>query len=86
MKERASKNRTLTCNPTDIKRLSSQILSAEKSVGENEIEDKVICSNTLDIVPYLPTNFVDLLILDPPYNLSKNYNCLLYTSPSPRDS
>ena len=74
MKERASKNRTLICNSTDIKRLSSQILSAEKSVGENEIEDKVICGNTLDIVPYLPTNFVDLLILDPPYNLSKNYN------------
>ena len=74
MKERASKNRTLTCNSTDIKRLSSQILSAEKPVGKDEVEDSVICGNTLDVVPHLPHNFVDLLILDPPYNLSKNYN------------
>ena len=74
MKERASKNRTLTCNSTDIKRLSSQILSAEKPVGKDEVEDRVICGNTLDVVPHLPHNFVDLLILDPPYNLSKNYN------------
>ena len=27
-----------------------------------------------ETAPNLPKNFVDLLILDPPYNLSKNYN------------
>ena len=74
MKERAPKNRTLTCNPTDIKRLSSQVLSAKKPVGEDGIEDRIICGNALDVVTHLPNNFVDLLILDPPYNLSKNYN------------
>ncbi len=74
MKERAQKNRTLECNPTDIKRLSGQILSVERSVEENSLEGRVICGNTLMVMPYLPHNFVDLLILDPPYNLSKNYN------------
>ncbi len=73
-KERAPKNRTLICNSIDIKRLSSQILSVEKPVEESEVENRVICGNALDIVPHLPPHFVDLLILDPPYNLSKNYN------------
>ncbi len=27
-----------------------------------------------DVAPFLPHGFVDLLVLDPPYNLSKNYN------------
>ena len=74
MKDMAPKNRTLQCNSTDIKRLSGQILSIEKSVGEDELEGRVICGNTLNVLPHLPTDFVDLLILDPPYNLSKNYN------------
>ena len=74
MKDMAPKNRTLQCNSTDIKRLSGQILSIEKSVGEDKLEGRVICGNTLNVLPHLPTDFVDLLILDPPYNLSKNYN------------
>ncbi len=74
MKERAPKNRLLKCNSTDIKRLSGQILSVERSVGENGLEGGVICGDTLDVMSHLPGNFVDLLVLDPPYNLSKNYN------------
>lgn len=36
--------------------------------------DRTICQNLLELLPYLPTHFVDLLFIDPPYNLSKSFN------------
>ncbi len=74
MKERAPKNRTLICSAAEMKRLSSHLLSAKKPIGKEEIEDRVIYGDAFEVVPYLPNSFVDLLILDPPYNLSRDYN------------
>ncbi len=36
--------------------------------------DKTILGNTFDVLPMLPRKFADLLIVDPPYNLNKNFN------------
>ena len=44
-----------------------------KVENEKDILNKTILGDTLKILPLLPDNFVDLLIVDPPYNLSKNY-------------
>jgi site-specific DNA-methyltransferase (adenine-specific) len=38
------------------------------------IEDKIINGDAFEIMPTLPKVFVDLLIVDPPYNLTKDYN------------
>ena len=38
----------------------------------------MISGDTFEIAGNLPQSFVDLLILDPPYNLSKNYNGYLF--------
>ena len=47
-------------------------ISAKKSF--EDIKDKIIIGDTFEIMDLLPNNFVDLLIVDPPYNLSKNYH------------
>ena len=42
----------------------------------------------LEYMKKIKTSSVDLIVTDPPYNLGKfmeNRDCLLYTSPSPRD-
>ena len=39
-----------------------------------DIIDRVIHQDFHEAVPLLPRSFVDLLILDPPYNLTKNFN------------
>ena len=36
--------------------------------------DKTINGNIFDVLPLLPDEFADLIIIDPPYNLSKNFN------------
>lgn len=43
-------------------------------VEAQAIEGKIINQDVFQAVDYLPSACVDLLILDPPYNLSKDYN------------
>lgn len=73
-KPRSKKNKTLVCTESDISILSSNITYIKKSATVPEISGKVIGGNIFHVAKYLPKNFVDLLFLDPPYNLSKDYN------------
>jgi site-specific DNA-methyltransferase (adenine-specific) len=43
-------------------------------VSTDKIADSLIHQDIDSALPYLPDRFVDLLILDPPYNLTKNFN------------
>ena len=72
------RNNTLNCSPKEIKTLLREVhhLSAKSSV--KQVDGKVICGDIFIIAESLPCSFVDLLILDPPYNLSKNYNGTLF--------
>ncbi len=74
MKKSAPKNRTLTCSEEELNRLSEAILQVEYPISEKEITDQIIGGDTFEVAGYLPKGFVNLLILDPPYNLSKDYN------------
>ncbi len=48
------------------------IFDADLSI--DKIMNKTINGDTFEIMKNLPKKFVDLLIVDPPYNLSKNFN------------
>ncbi len=78
MKIRAPRNRTLTCSEDEMTVLSRELVSLESSAPYREIENKIIHQDIFDAASHLPTGFVDLLILDPPYNLSKNYDGRLF--------
>ena len=45
-----------------------------KPVGVEDIKGRVIEGDVFEVLSRLPFGFVDLLILDPPYNLSKDFN------------
>ena len=72
--ERAPRNRTLSCNAEEILRLSQYLMEVEAPVAEQDIEGRLVVGDILDVAEQLPSAFVDLLILDPPYNLSKNFH------------
>jgi len=59
------RNKTITLNEDEIARYSQELST---KVGENKLV------NTNFFSCELPENFVDLLILDPPNNLIKNYD------------
>lgn len=74
MPDRASRNRTLSCTEEEIVRLSREILRVDSPVSRQDIESRVMAGDIFKIAKHFPKSFVDLLILDPPYNLSKNFN------------
>ena len=45
-----------------------------KEYSENEIKNKTINGDTFSVLKKIKNKFVDLMIVDPPYNLSKDYH------------
>ena len=73
-KQRASRNQTLTCTQDEIVSLSNRLLRIKNRTELSAITNEVINGDFFEVCKNLPREFVDLLILDPPYNLTKNYN------------
>ncbi|MCY4205634.1 MAG: DNA methyltransferase [Bacteroidetes bacterium] len=74
MSDRAPRNRTLSCTPEEIDELSKTILRVEDAVDLQDICSQLIGGDFFKIASHLPDQFIDLLILDPPYNLTKDFN------------
>lgn len=70
---KSQRNKTIDIGFEDGKVYFDKLVDASKTDGFN-IENKIILGDSLKVMDKLPRNFVDLLIVDPPYNLSKNYN------------
>ncbi len=81
-KERAKRNRTITLTTEEYSLFSNSLCNfKERSQIElNEIIDKTINNNLFDIIDSLPKQFADLIIIDPPYNLTKNFNGFTFRS------
>lgn len=75
---RAPRNRTLTCSDEEILDLCPELLRVSRPVSLEEVTDRVINQQIEEVCSLLPRNFVDLLILDPPYNLTKDFNGHLF--------
>ena len=73
-KKRAPMNRTLTLDEQDRSRLASRILTNLPSEPFLSPPVGTIQGNCLDVAKLMPHGFVDLLVLDPPYNLNKSFN------------
>ena len=81
-KQRAKNNRTLTLEPEETAGLRNKVLD-KKSLSEGlSIENRLLLGDTLSLLPSLPDEFADLIIIDPPYNLSKNFNGLHFNARS----
>jgi len=73
-KKRAPRNRTLTLSPEERRHYSKQLNCLHRPPSTKTITNKIINQNFFDIIDLLPEGFADLLVLDAPYNLNKNFN------------
>lgn len=73
-KEKAPRNKTLTLTVEERQRFSASLLPAESVNGPMVPMNKTIWGDSLLLMQRLPEQFADLIIVDPPYNLSKNFN------------
>jgi len=63
----------LSLEKGDVASLLSKTISLNEKAKVEDLENKVILQDMLTTLEYLPNNFVDLLLVDPPYNLTKQY-------------
>ncbi len=52
--------------------------STTQQVAAQTLIDRTVCGDVTELLPLVPDGFADLAIVDPPYNLSKNYNGLKF--------
>ena len=71
---KAPRNKTLTLTAVEKKQLKKQLLHLNSKVELSDIINRTIQQNMLEALDFLPDAFVDLLFVDPPYNLSKKFN------------
>ena len=71
---RAPRNRTLTLTDEEQAAYSAGLLHLDTPVEATALRNKIIRQDLFEVLPYLPSAWVDLLILDPPYNLTKSFN------------
>ena len=74
MGNRAPRNKTLTLTPEEEKMYREKNLLLRHPVAVGDIRDQVVMGDVFRVVQFLPSAFVDLLIVDPPYNLSKDFH------------
>lgn len=85
-KIRAPRNRTLTLTPDEQIKFAERIAPLpQKQLSVDVCCNKVFCTDVMQLVGKLPENFVDLLILDPPYNLAKDFHGMKFARTSSAD-
>lgn len=77
-KARAQRNRTIVLSDIERYQLKQKLtaLSHKSSVGD--VLDKTFNQDLFEIIDFFPKQFADLIIIDPPYNLSKDFSGLKF--------
>jgi site-specific DNA-methyltransferase (adenine-specific) len=73
-KLRAARNRTITLTEPERQKYRSRCHKLDTAVTAPQLQDKIVWQDLFQLLDKLPSNFVDLLVLDPPYNKDKQFN------------
>ncbi|MHC4556195.1 MAG: DNA-methyltransferase [Planctomycetota bacterium] len=81
-KVRAHRNRTITLSQAETEHFNSELIRISKPVDINAVGNKIVNQDIFEVLGFLPDGFVDLLILDPPYNLTKTFTSTTFRKKS----
>lgn len=70
---KSSRNKTIDISVEEGKTYLRKCISVKDNIDLENIINKTICGDTFEVLDFLPHDFVDLLIVDPPYNLDKEF-------------
>ena len=79
-KIRAGRNRTITLCEEEKSKLRKRLITVVEPIENTAILDKTINTDLLSALPLLPDSFADLIIIDPPYNLRKDFNGTVFSA------
>ncbi len=81
-KHRAPRNRTITLDDVEHVAFAERLVRLDAPVSPASLIGRTVCQDLFDALPHLPSGFVDLLIVDPPYNLDKSFHGSTFKSRS----
>lgn len=73
-KTRAPRNRTIIVSAIERAKYKQNLVRLCGFADLDSIKNRTINQSLFEILDYLPEAFVDLLFVDPPYNLTKSFN------------
>ncbi len=71
MKKKSPRNNTLELSKQDVIQYGKKVLYLKEPIPKREIINRIVLGDLNKIIQYMPKAFVDLMIIDPPYNLNK---------------
>lgn len=79
--EKAPRNRTLFLTPEEEVFFKVRLVSAKDlQTTPDKFINHTINDDLMSVLPYLPDSFANLIIIDPPYNLSKDFHGTKFTA------
>ena len=71
---KAERNKTIDISVDEGRQYLDKCVEVKGETGEDRIKDKIILGDTFEVLSRLKGKFIDLLIVDPPYNLDKDFH------------
>ena len=70
---KSARNRTLDMSAEEEREYLERTVRVDAPATAEDILDRTICGNCLEVMSLLPESFVDLAIADPPYNADTDF-------------
>lgn len=74
MKKKSPRNKTIDIDLEEGSHYLERVVSLTKEASMEEVCNKTLVGDTFETLPLLPKESMDLIIVDPPYNLTKTYH------------
>lgn len=84
-KIKAPRNRTLNVDAKECNELKKHLSYVDKDLLIRDIVDRTFNADLFASIDHFPKNSIDLIIIDPPYNLDKNFNGLKFNKLNDND-
>lgn len=78
----ASRNRTLAILPGEQEELQPLVTEQPEFLSFSNCHDVLVHADLLDVIDAVPDHSVPLIVLDPPYNLSRDFHGLRFAARS----
>lgn len=84
-KKRAGRNKTVSIAAEEVSELRSRILSGGEIEAIDDFSDRLINGDLFEVIDRIPDGLANLIIIDPPYNLNKQFNSSSFAAGSDKE-
>lgn len=79
---KASRNRTIEISAEEQQELREKLLYPKQLTPGQSLTDAIVCGEMTEVLQMLPDEYADLIILDPPYNLTRQFSTTTFKTRS----